>query len=296
MKTKNNYLEKKKEKVIYLTLDLEKDYGTALKKDNFYALEKCKDLITFLEKYNIPLTVFIQTKILEKNLFPDCLLNSNLQIEYGVHSYSHMIGNGLNHQEEIQLSTELFKSYFNKKPLGYRAPNGVISKKYLNELKKLGYLYDSSFIPSWRIKRFTNKPVKTKPFLIDDGLIEIPFSVCSNLFAIPVSLSYFKLIGKSYQKIYLTMSENSRVIFNIHLHDLINPIKSYSKLSFFYKIIYIRNFNKGFEIFKKFILTYKKEGISFDILSNYAKELLNKYGKLDLTKKIALTKSHLLSV
>jgi peptidoglycan/xylan/chitin deacetylase (PgdA/CDA1 family) len=279
MKRIHNHQEEK-EKKVYLTLDLEKDYGTALKNDQFFALENCKDLIKLLEKYKIPLTIFIQTKILEKDILPECLLNSEIKIEYGVHSHSHKIGNGINYHNEIKLSTDMFTSFFNRRPLGYRAPDGVICTSYLNEIKKFGYLYDSSFTPSWRFKRFTNKPVKTKPFLTNCGLLEIPFSVCSNLFAIPISLSYFKLIGNVYQRLYLTKSENSRIVFNIHLHDLKNPKNSFSKLPYSYKIIYLRNNNFGFDILKKILLTFLKQGVKFDILSNYAKELLQKYQKI----------------
>ena len=56
------------EKKIYLTLDLEQDYGTALQFNNYHALSNLKPLLNYLEKKQIPLTIFIQTKLIEQKL------------------------------------------------------------------------------------------------------------------------------------------------------------------------------------------------------------------------------------
>lgn len=56
------------QKKIYLTLDLEQDYGTALSLNNYFALPNLKKLLDLLNSKGIPLTIFIQGKLIEENL------------------------------------------------------------------------------------------------------------------------------------------------------------------------------------------------------------------------------------
>ncbi len=260
-------------KTIYITLDIEKDYGTALKEENYYALENFQRLHRFLKKYNIPITIFIQTKILELNLFPKYIITDSIEVELGTHSYSHSVRKNINLEEEIKVSNEIFKSYFGKNPKAFRAPDGTINLKDLKLLKQYGYEYDSSIFPTIRPNRFNYINFKKLPFFSYEDIFEVPFSILSPEFPFPISLSYLKLFGK----IYLRQAINSRstnwTVFGMHLHDLYPPIRSYNKLPPFYKLIYRRNFKKGFSLFKQFVLGNKKRGAKFDILSNLVKKL-----------------------
>ena len=258
---------------IYLTLDLEKDYGTALKKEYFYALKNIEKLILFLEENNINLTVFIQTKILEEDILPNCLFSNNIEIEFGVHSYSHELRNNLSFSDDLKLSTTIYKKYFNKSPKGYRAPDGIIQKEDVEHLKKYGYIYDSTIFPTWRPRRFNQIMTQITPFYWQNGILEMPFSILNPLLPIPISLSYFKIMGKYFQKFCSSYLTPQRIIFDFHLHDFEPPLKSYQQLPSFYKIIYNRNFLKGFQIFKKFVHQNKKSGVIFDNLYNYVREL-----------------------
>ena len=258
---------------IFLTLDLEKDYGTALNKDFFYALENSEELITFLKKNDIPLTVFIQTKILEKKLLPDCFLLNDIQIEFCAHSYSHNIRDQISFLHEIKKSSKIFQDYFGVTPKGYRAPDGVIYRSDLELLKKFGYEYDSSIFPIWRPGRFNNLGASKKPFILKNAVTEIPFSIYNFGIPIPISLSYMKILGNPFLKLCLNGKLPDNIIFDFHLHDLNPPIKSYQYLPIFYKIIYKRNFLEGFKIFKKFVLFHKTNGTKFKTLNNYHNKL-----------------------
>lgn len=265
--------EEKNRRKIFLTLDLEKDYGTALNKDFFYALGNSEELITFLKKNDIPLTVFIQTKILEKKLLPDCFLSKNIQIEFCVHSYSHEIRNQISFVQEIKKSTSIFQDYFDVSPKGYRAPDGVIYRSDLELLKKYGYDYDSSIFPTWRPGRFNNLRTSKKPFILRNAIFEIPFSIYNLGLPIPITLSYLKILGNPFLKLCLNGKLPENIIFDFHLHDLTPPIKSYQNLPIFYKLIYKRNFLEGFKIFKKFVLFHKTKGTIFETLNHYYNEL-----------------------
>lgn len=51
----------------YLTLDLECDFGTALEENTFFATWSVDRLVALLERFDVPLTCFVQTELLDES-------------------------------------------------------------------------------------------------------------------------------------------------------------------------------------------------------------------------------------
>ncbi len=136
-----------KEKSVCLTLDLEYDHADLLPKKYKEGFSYLLQLKNFFKERNLPLTVFVQGEILEKD--PEVLKNIGLDtVEFELHSYSHR--NDAVSSEEITKSYTEYKRFFGEKPKGYRSPKGVICKEDVEKLSQLGFEYDSSIFPSFR--------------------------------------------------------------------------------------------------------------------------------------------------
>lgn len=242
-----------------LTLDLEQDYGRL---DEYQALWHTEELADFLATNEVKLTVFVTGKILEEK--PEAVRtfrNGNI-CEFQLHSYAHLVGRKLSPSErmdDMRKAIIAYEKVFGKKPKGYRAPQGNIFEEEISLLKKEGFLYDSSVIPTWRPGLFNNVFANDSTFFHKNGLLEIPFSklpfVC-----LPFSLSYFQLIGWPVSRFLMKFrSKNKPAVFGFHLHNL-RGLPNIKKLKFGLRLFYLRNQNKGIDILKKFVEMEKNEG------------------------------------
>lgn len=240
------------EKKVCLTLDLECDYGTALSRKTYHCLDKIDHLIDILKSRDIPLTCFVQTSILQSHPFVIEKLKE-LDVEFEPHSHNHILRDMCNGDSNIIESIEVYKRFFNKNPIGYRFPDGVIRRSDYELLDKIGIKYDSSVFPSWRPGHFNNLNQSIKSFYPDGSrVLEIPLTVLSNRIRIPIALSYIKLFGPVYPRLIEKFSLPDIIVFGFHLHDLIDS-PAYNNLPYFYKIIYGRNRFKGINYLKRFI-------------------------------------------
>lgn len=255
------------EKKICLTLDLECDYGTVPSRKTYQCLEKIDDLIDILSSRDIPLTCFVQTSILQSH--PHVIEKlKNIDVEFEPHSHDHIYGDMHNGNSDIVKSIEVYKEFFNKNPVGYRFPNGVIESSDYNVLEDMGIKYDSSIFPSWRPGHFNNTSQPIKSFYPENtSILEIPFTVLSSKIRIPIALSYIKLFGPFYPALIEKLSLPNPIIFDFHLHDLIDS-NAYNDLPPFYKIIYGHNRYKGLHYLIRFIEHMQKENYNFIKMSD----------------------------
>ena len=115
------------EETVLVTLDLECDYGTALSENTYQAVEYVDQLVTILERFNVPLTTFVQTELLDER--PDAveqLRDSEVEVCFHPHSHTHKPRDQTSVRQEIDQSTSRFQSFFGKRPAGYRLPNGNV--------------------------------------------------------------------------------------------------------------------------------------------------------------------------
>jgi len=254
---------------LYLTLDFECDYGTALKNNTYEAVTHVDKLVGLLERLEVPLTVFVQTALFdERPETVEALRECGVDVRFHPHSHTHR---GRDHtdetrdhdrtRQEIETSADYYREFFGREPVGYRFPDGNILRRDYQLLVDEGFEFDASIFPSWRPGRFNNSAASTTPeYLPEMDLVEIPFTIFDDRFRVPTALSYCRLFGRPYTDMLLARPPGA-VVFNIHMHDLVNP-PSYEDLSRFYKAVYARNAD-GFGWLERVLRAFDARGYSF---------------------------------
>lgn len=242
-----------KEKLACVTLDFEKDYGDRV--NEFNILSSCRseidDLGRLFRRLGVPVSGFIRTDLLTD--YPECFpVLTNLLQDYHCHSHTHNT-KAFQSQEEIAASKATFEEYFGRRPLGYRAPQGVLHKGDIQLLKQHDFKFSSSIFPSYRPGKFNNLSMPTEPFLYENGIMELPFSVVPKL-RYTISLSYLKLIGMPLNRACVSLlGLPNVVVFDSHLHDFIVSRESFNKLPRRIRIAYGINKYSGMKYFEGFV-------------------------------------------
>lgn len=239
------------QKYLCLTLDLEKDYGRI---NTYHSAGNIKPLLELLKKYGQKLTVFVAGEILDTH--PKIIeLFKDYSCEFELHSYSHAAENKRSTEEKIQeikKAKESYLVYFKKSPLGYRAPQGIISEPEIETLCAEGFQYSSSLFPSWRPGLFNNTKQPIVPHFKNCGILEIPFSVIPKI-RVPIALSYQQLLGWPFYRLsYFIKDWPNIIIYDFHLYNL-GRTPGKNKLPLYLKLTYLRNSQNGFKILEKFV-------------------------------------------
>lgn len=255
------------------TIDLEPDYaGCVDQYEIFKEKKRIEEILLILNSFDVKITVFVVGKVFE--LFPKIVeLFEKYGCEFESHSYFHNSFNP-NSDSEIEMAKKAYFNYFKKFPMGYRAPQGRISKIDIKSLEKHGFLYDSSIFPSYYPNPFRYLFCKKRiHYVRGSNIMEIPFTSITS-FRLTLSLSYMKLLGIDvYFELLRFFSLPNVICFGTHLHDFIVNENSYSKLSYFWKFVYGRNKYSGTDYCIKFLKYIKRIGYHFCFMS----EIYNKY-------------------
>lgn len=254
-----------------LTLDIEEDYGGRLCERSFEGLEYISELADFFKTKQVPLTCFIQGSILETHV-DEIKKLSTLDIEFELHSYSHNNSKQGDVKFEIERGKKAYVNFFNKEPLCYRAPLGVINHTDYEILASNGFRFDSSIFPSLRPGTFNNLRKPTTPYVLNEThIVEFPVTVFSRVMRIPLALSYIKLFGKPYLILLKNVHCPNLIVFDFHLHDLFK-LRSSSKIpfeniSFFYRMVLNRIYKEkkinGLNTLNEFITLLQRKGFRF---------------------------------
>jgi len=164
----------------------------------------------------------------------------------------------------IKSATETIIEYVSVVPVGFRAPFNRINEETLRALIKLGYKYDSSVMPSSKLlsKYYYPKAPKApyKPSLDDlcksDSfpLVEIP--ICTlPVTKVPLGLSYMKLLGLNFFRLFLSNLRQEIVMFYLHTYDLFS-LPSHMDLPLHFRLMYKKA--NGFEVLKHFLAYVSK--------------------------------------
>ena len=259
----------------YLTLDLECDFGTALSSNSYQAASNTAPLVDFLERLDIPLTVFVQTELL--TVAPaaiDRLRAADIRTRFYPHSHTHQKRNQTDVGFEVRESTTRYREFFGRNPTGYRFPDGAVHAADYHELANHGYQFDASVFPMMRPDRFNNSGEPTVPsYQAGPDIVEIPFTMYSNKIRVPTALSYCRLIGRPYTEL-LRRRPPSVVMCNFHMHDVVTP-PAYRHLPRLYKAVYARNGGRGYEFLERIITGLRDAGLSFETLDSVHERLRN---------------------
>lgn len=204
-----------------LTLDLENDWYFDDPSLDHLVLDYLENFLGLLKGLQVPLSVFVVGKTLEK--FPAKIrtIQKTIDCEFHLHSYQHDITKSYDFETEVRRGMNAYRNYFGRDPIGYRAPQGNIKSHEFRILEELGFFLDSSVFPSYRPGKYNNLTAPTEPYTPAgvSSLLEIPFGTFRGL-RIPTSHSYFKLFGQPLSS-YLSIAPLPEVlVYNVHLHDL----------------------------------------------------------------------------
>ena len=261
-------LELPDDRRVYLTLDLECDYGTALGTSHYNAVQHADQLAAVLESHDVPLSCFLQTQILEE--CPETIdpfLSATVPVEFHAHSHTHPPRASADVPSEVAESVRRVRERFDTEPIGFRFPDGAAQAGDYAVLADHDVAFSSSVFPSWRPGRFNNLRGSREPYRVSEiDVVELPFTVYSDFLRIPVSLSYLKLFGAAFERLVTTRPPRI-IIFDFHMHDLVVP-STYSDLSAPYRAVYARNKYDGLAMLDRIIGRLQKQGCTFGRISD----------------------------
>lgn len=260
-------------KLICLTIDIEKDYGYF---NTYHAFKNIDPLLELIKKYNFKITVFLVGRLIKER--EDIIKKfSSVPVEFALHSYYHNIKNKNANfkKQEVIKAQKAYLNYFRQQPLGYRAPQGAITKYEIEELIKLGFKYDCSLFPYWRPGLYNNLKIPIQPFWLSPKLIEIPLSVLP-IVRLPISLSYIQFFGWNIYKILLNFfGWPPLLVFDMHLHNL-KKARDLRGAPWFARLFYGRNQNRGFQILDDFLKLARNKGYQSIFVSDFSSKSVQK--------------------
>jgi polysaccharide deacetylase len=225
-------------KTICFTIDVEPDFSGLLKKDVYYGRQNLLKLENIVKKNDIKLTAFVTGKTLEDD--PEILSSlEGMKAEIECHSYAHRVDRG-SKIDDIERGIRTFEELVGRLPYGYRAPEGIITKKEALFLDSKGIKFDSSISPAFLPGRYNHLQFPVQPFKIKgSNLLELPLPVVPKI-RIPFNFSFVQLLGfGTFSLLLRVFGWPNLLIFNIHPFEL-GRIPSYYELPLRARAIYFR--------------------------------------------------------
>jgi len=247
-----------------LGIDIEKysDYTSRIRLSTDF-------LLNCLSKYNSKATFFVLGCIADK--YPDIIKKiSSSGHEIASHGYYHRLLYNISYKEaleDIKRSKNIIESIIGNKIIGFRAPSWSITKNnahLLNEIKKIGFKYDSSLFP---FKTWLYGSSKFPDYIrkLPSGLIEIPPTI-SRIGALKIPFSggiYFRIIPNNiiYKAIKRTEKMKRPCIFYFHPWEF-DPEQPRIDSSFIYKFIHYYGLKRMKKRFSDLLCRYRFISIS----------------------------------
>ena len=254
-----------------LTLDLEPDHaGRATFAYEAWRGDRLDAMMDLLAEFQAPLSAFVVGRSLEQQ--PEGIAHlRRLGVEFHLHSYSHNLAEP-DSAQEIDTGMRAFEKAFGERPVGYRAPEGRISKGGLQRLAERNFLFDSSVFPSaWPHPRYLGYS-RTAYRSSAGDLIEIPIATAGRA-RLLVTLSFIKLLGfPLYRRLIRQGRVPDPLIFDMHLHDLF-VLPAYDQLPAFLKVAYSRNRTEGFTLLRATLDLLRDSGYRFTGMTSAAQAL-----------------------
>jgi peptidoglycan/xylan/chitin deacetylase (PgdA/CDA1 family) len=261
------------ERIACLTLDFEEDYDDLIGEFNILNEHEPEimQLADSLKRLETPLSIFIRTDLLERYARSGSVLRA-LGQDFHCHSHTHATRE-FDSDFEIHATVKAFERHFQRPPIGYRAPLGVLYPGDLERLREHGFRFSASVFPSWRPGKFNNLSAPLEPFEYSNGLLELPFAAVPRL-RYTISMSYLKLLGYTLNGlIWSTFGLPKVMIIDSHLHDFIVAPKSFKKLPLLYRIGWGRNRGAGLPYLRRLVQTLKAKGYRFITMTELAERI-----------------------
>ena len=232
--------------------------------------EKYQSFVALINRLDCPVTGFVVTSLLGKYGKAFSKLQSDIPIEYEVHSHTHNLKQPCSKQE-IYDAREAYTDFFKTPPKGYRAPNGLISQEGIRHLIDSGYQYDASIFPSLRVDEYgySNLNLPSHPFKIkapQGSVLELPFASLDRI-RLVYSLSFIKLLGIGTYRLLMNFFPLPNIVildthpYDFYIRDITQNIPGWKKFA------HLRNSRNAARVFEKIVLHLRKQGYTFMQLS-----------------------------
>ena len=210
-----------------LTLDVEPDYGRG---QTYTILDMAGPFFEWLRAEQVPLTAYVVGELFAQGHHViDDLLNAGASV--GLHGFHHDARTWgdlhTDHADEIQQSTDAYVARVGRKPAGYRAPAGILSRNDILLLDRLGFRYDTSVFPLHRPGRYNLSHLPRTPFLWrETKLLEMPIGLLTS--RLPAGMTFINLLGVTLSTHLMrrevrALSRGGRAgpyVVDLHLHNL----------------------------------------------------------------------------
>jgi len=258
-------------------------YRHELPKGTF--IRPLQNILKLFEKENVQSTFFVLGKIAEA--FPEAIEE--------IYDFGHEVAShGCFHVDLTKVSLTEFQEMEKKNysmlakitgevPKGFRAPFFRINPMIISFLSKIGYVYDSSIIPSIGIPGWwSHHGAPLFPYSVNVGkqrFVEVPISVFPYLH-LPLGGWFFRNFGLSYVKwaIRLLLHKGLPVILYIHPFDVDSDAQKYGGIRFHatrhcgkYTLKAIEHLLKSFDCKKITVLDAVKKFMVHDSAEVYSR-------------------------
>ena len=259
------------------SLDLEADYGG----NEFLAVDRLFDLLNLLEEENVPLTVFVEGRILEK--FPQLVLKAmKRDVDFQLHCFDHTNVSGDDHSS-LKKSIDLFKSVTGKMPTGYRAHTFRLTQELYKALVSEGIKWDSSILPALfgygANKNRIWHTAGNSYFRLDNNLYEFPVAVHPRI-KIPFIHSYQMLARKWPSALVRWLGGiPDLLVFDMHMVDLVRTEALHTSKAIpesarmLYKSSWLFREENTFDELRSLIHFLKRKGYAFSSLQGLYNDL-----------------------
>jgi polysaccharide deacetylase family protein (PEP-CTERM system associated) len=272
-----------------MTIDLEEWYH-ANYHDGFFdetdkyevrIVKNTEKILDLFDKYDIKATFFVLGMEAEK--FPELIKKiSDKGHDMAVHGYTHDVLYDMSpddFRKNILKAKGIVENITGKKVIGFRAPSWSINESnmiLLNELKEMGFLYDSSVFPVKNMlygmpnaKRFIHKPVVKNNEL---DIYEIPMTTL-RVFGVNIPFSggfYFRVVPLSIIKAFIKIMNSKKhpVISYLHPRE-IDTNHPEMDMKFHERLIHYTGIKRCFIKFEKLLKAFRFTSIA----DYYKKEL-----------------------
>lgn len=261
------------EQTACLTMDLERSFDVGSAAVEGQVFDRLDDYIDRLQYRDVPVSMFVVGRTVEER--PEMIrrLDSALDVEFHLHSYSHDMSGETDTAWEIEQGLDAFESVIGREPTGYRAPRYIATAEDLEALSDADFAFDSSVCPSYRPGVYNHLDKPTKPFYpaVSPDLLEIPISVHPQL-RVPVTQSWLRLFGSPYLRLLEHTSLPNLVVYNSHLHDYYRT-QAHDMLSPVKKRLFCRNLEDSLALFDRFLDMLEERCYRFRTLGDVASML-----------------------
>ena len=258
-------------KFLCITMDIEADYANTQGHIRMFEEPALFDrFVDLVNRSGVKVTGFIVTSILPRYGESIRRLEREIPIEFALHSHHHDTEIS-GEREEIELSQRIFREFFGKDAIGYRAPIGSITRAGLANLMELSFRYDASVFPSIRPGRngYWNTHMPIEPFRVtrgSDSILEFPFPALPKI-RLNFGLPWIKLYGLGLASLLMRLFPPPHVVaLTIHAHDLYAPHHSDGVTSA-ERMALLANSGQGFEILEIMIQRFRALGYEFAFMS-----------------------------